>query len=56
MNPDEGEANSLDDEMGVQKRRNRPPSLNKTRTTVGNQHQLQKERLVAARADLLLTC
>ncbi len=46
----------LDDEMGVQKRRNRPPRLTKTRTTVGNQHQLQKERLVAAGVSLLVDC
>jgi hypothetical protein len=40
----------------VQKGRNRPPRLTETRTTVGNQHQLQKERLVAARVSLLVDC
>jgi len=39
-----------------QKGRNRPPQLTKNRTTVGNQHQLQKESLSAARLCLMVNC
>ena len=39
-----------------QKGRNRPPQLTENRTTVGTQHQLQKERLSAARLSLLVNC
>jgi hypothetical protein len=39
-----------------QKGRNRPPQLTENRTTVGTQHQLQKERLSAARLCLMVNC
>jgi hypothetical protein len=39
-----------------QKGRSRPPQLTENRTTVGTQHQLQKERLSAARLSLMVNC
>ncbi len=39
-----------------QKGRNQPPQLTENRTTVGTQHQLQKESLVAARLSLMVNC
>jgi hypothetical protein len=39
-----------------QRGRNQPPQLTENRTTVGTQHQLQKERLNAARLSLMVNC
>src|SRR5207248_11699756 len=44
----------LDDRYAAAKGRDRPPQLTETRTTVGNQRQLRKERLVAARLSSLV--
>ncbi len=46
----------LDDEMRRPESTQLPTALTETRMTVGNQHQLQKDRLVAARVSLLVDC
>jgi len=46
----------LDDEMRRPESTQPATALTETRMTVGNQHQLQKERLVAVRVSLPVDC
>jgi hypothetical protein len=54
IEPEETQSGSASAKQSVtmgcasQKGRNQPPQLSENRTTVGTQHQLQKERLSAA--------
>src|SRR5437763_15009330 len=62
IEPEETQSGSASAKQSVtmgcasQKGRNRPLQLTENRTTVGNQHQLQKERFSAAQLGLIVNC